>query len=248
MSDKKEKEQGGEIVYESKLSRWLDNYWYHYKWATIGVVFALVVILICTLQTCNKDKNDVSVLYAGPEYFMFNGEGVDNIESALEYVLPDDLAGKDEKKTVALVYHQIFSEDEIKAIKAEAEKNGEEAYIDVNFNSQNLKAFQNLILAGEYSVCLLSPYLYEMVQESGGFRLLSDVLGYTPEGAVDECGVRLCDTAFGQYYPGVKDLPKDTILCLRSDVSVGSFVGGKKNKEQYKKSEMLFRAIIEFEE
>ena len=87
-----------------------------------------------------------------------------------------------------------------------------------------------------------------MVQESGGFRLLSDVLGYTPEGAVDECGVRLCDTAFGQYYPGVKDLPKDTILCLRSDVSVGSFVGGKKNKEQYKKSETLFRAIIEFEE
>ena len=248
MSDYMEKEQGGEIVYESKLTKWFDNYWYHYKWTTILIAFALFVVLVCTLQTCDKDKNDVSVLYAGPEYFMFNGEGVSNIESALEFVLPDEAAGSDKLKTVAFVYHQIFSEDEIKAIKAEAEKKGEEAYIDAGFNSQNLQAFRNLILAGEYSVCLLSPYLYEMVSESGGFRLLSDVLGYTPEGAIDDTGIRLCDTAFGQYYPGVKDLPKDTILCLRSDVSVGTFLGGKKNKEQYERSEMLFRAILEFEQ
>ncbi len=248
MSDKIQKEQGGEIVYESKLTAWFDNFWYHYKWTAIIVIFALLVVLVCTLQTCSKEKNDVSVLYAGPEYFMFNGEGVANIESALEYVLPDGAAGKDGQKKVALVYHQIFSEEEIKAIKAEAEKNGEEAYIDAGFNSQNLQAFQNLILAGEYSVCLLSPYLYDMVSASGGFRLLSDVLGYTPEGAIDDTGIRLCDTAFGQYYPGVKELPKDTILCLRSDVSVGTFMGGKKNKEQYEKSEMLFRAILEFEE
>ena len=248
MSDKMEKEQGGEIVYESKFTKWFDNYWYHYKWTTIITVFVLFVVLVCTLQTCNKDKNDVSVLYAGPEYFMFNGEGVANIESALEYVLPDEAVGKDGKKQVALVYHQIFSEEEIKKIKEEAVKNGEEAYIDAGFNSQNLQAFQNLILAGEYSVCLLSPYLYEMVGASGGFRNLSDVLGYTPEGAIDDTGIRLCDTEFGRYYPGVKDLPKDTILCLRSDVSVGTFLGGKKNEDQYKKSEMLFRAILEFEE
>ena len=72
MSDRIEKEQGGEIVYESKFTRWLDNFWYHYKWTTIIAVFALFVVLVCTLQMCNKDKNDVSVLSAGPEYFMFN--------------------------------------------------------------------------------------------------------------------------------------------------------------------------------
>lgn len=248
MNDKFDKEQGGEIVHESKFLRWLDNYWYHYKWTTIIVAFVLFVVLVCTLQTCNKEKNDVSVLYAGPEYFMFNGEGVDNIESALSYVLPDEAAGSDGKKQVSLVYHQIFSGEEINEMKKEAEKSGEEVYIDANFNAQNLRAFQNLILAGEYSVCLLSPYLYEMVMESGGFRLIEDVLGYTPEGAIDEFGIRLKDTAFGQYYPGVKDLPDDTILCLRSDVSVGTFLGGKKNKEQYEKSVVLYRAIVEFEQ
>ncbi len=248
MSEKREKEQGGEIVYESKLLKWLDNYWYHYKWLTICTVFAIFVILVCTLQTCSKDKTDVGVIYAGPEYFMFNGEGVQNIESALSYVLPEDAAGKDGKKRVTLIYHQIFSEEDIKQMKEDAAKNNEELYIDPAFNSQNLQTFQNLILAGEYSVCLLSPYLYEMVKDSGGFRLLEDVVGYTPEDAIDEYGIRLKDTAFGQYYPGVKDLPEDTVLCLRGNVSVGSFLGGKKNKAQYERSEKLFKAILEFEE
>ncbi len=247
MSENMEKQQGGDIICESRFLRWLDNYWYHYKWLTVCVAFALFVVIVCTLQTCSKEKNDVCVLYAGPEYFMHDGEGLSNIQAALSYVLPDEVS-ENEKKRVALVYHQIFSEAEIKALREEAEKKGEEFFIDPQFNSQNLRSFQNLILTGEYSVCLLSPYLYEMVSNSGGFRPLADVLGYTPEGAIDEYGIRLSDTDFGKYYPGVKDLPKDTVLCLRGEVSVGALLGGNKNKEQYKKSEALFRAILEFKE
>ena len=41
-----EKMQGGELRVENRFTRWLDNYWYHYKWHTVIGVFVLIVVLI----------------------------------------------------------------------------------------------------------------------------------------------------------------------------------------------------------
>lgn len=35
-----------------------DNYWYHYKWLTIGVLFAVVVIVVLVVQMVTKDEPD----------------------------------------------------------------------------------------------------------------------------------------------------------------------------------------------
>ena len=31
---------------QGKYYKWFDNYWYHNKWITIGVIFAIVVITV----------------------------------------------------------------------------------------------------------------------------------------------------------------------------------------------------------
>ena len=50
-------------------------------------------------------------------------------------------------------------------------------YIDPYYNDEQVTSFDNLIMAGEYSICILDPWLYERVKGAGGFRKLSEVLG-----------------------------------------------------------------------
>ena len=75
-----------EIKTDSKAVKWLDNFWYHYKWQTIGIVFAAFVLLVCVLQMCGKESVDVYVMYAGEDTFT-DGEKLGNIKSALKSVL-----------------------------------------------------------------------------------------------------------------------------------------------------------------
>ncbi|MBQ3489767.1 MAG: hypothetical protein IJA86_04165 [Clostridia bacterium] len=49
----------------SKFLKWLDNYWYHYKWHTIIVTFFLVIGIISTVQIFNKESYDAYVMYVG---------------------------------------------------------------------------------------------------------------------------------------------------------------------------------------
>ncbi len=228
-----------EIKTDSKAVKWLDNFWYHYKWQTIGIVFAAFVLLVCVLQMCGKESVDVYVMYAGEDTFT-DGEKLGNIKSALKSVLPEDCNG-DGKKYVEWVPNYVLSDDDVKKI---TEDGGE---VNASLLSENNKRFRNLVLAGEYFVCFLSPYAYETVKEADGFMPLAEILDKVPESAIDEYGILLKDTEFGSYYPGVSDLPDDTILCLRRKGSLGALLRKKSNEKNYENSLVLFRAIVNFQ-
>ncbi len=69
------KMQQGEMVPEPKPSEIalepktfnekIKNYWYHFKWHTIAVVFMAVVITVLTVQCVNREKYDFKVVYFG---------------------------------------------------------------------------------------------------------------------------------------------------------------------------------------
>ena len=90
---------------------WLDNFWYHHKWGTIGVIFAIIVALICITQMCQKDEMDMYVLYGGPESF-YDGEIQKNVTNAFSAVLSEDFNGDGEIK-VGLVNNFIMSKENI---------------------------------------------------------------------------------------------------------------------------------------
>ena len=230
----------GDIKEKSAFLRWLDNFWYHYKIHTIVVLVGLVVLLVCILQTCaNSDSYDMSVLYAGRNA-MSQSQELD-ASNILGIALPEDYNG-DGRKTVEFAAYHILSEEQIRQMAAETYEDGDHVYVDRNFYTQEYSNYTNIMSTGEYSVCLLEPWLYEKMVSAERVKPLSEVFTVIPDGAVDEYGIRLGSTELYGYYEALHVLPEDTVVCL-----MRPYVVGKSSRaEQYAKCIEAFRGIVEF--
>ncbi len=241
-----EKKQGGEIRVDTRLSRWLENYWYHYKWHTIILAFALIVVLICTLQMCTKEDADVNILYAGSHSFVESGRG--ELSSAVGAVMPRDYNG-DGRKQAGISALYILSEEQIKALRHELIESGEEnPLINAGYYAQELNKFYQLLQTGEYSICLMESWIYEKVRENGVFLPLSEALGSKPDLAYDDYTIRLSDTAFGRYFTAAAELPADTLIGFRRQGSLTSLMNRDRAEKTYAQALETFRAMMNFEE
>lgn len=223
------KYDNAEIVTNNRAILALQNFWYHNKWTVIVVAFFACVILVCTVQMINKDKNDVTVLCGTTEYL--DAEERRALLSAIEQVLPEDY-DKDGDKSVAMVDYQIFSEQELYE-EIETEIDGEMTTVKVekvaaHWNADQFSGMQNAVKTGEYSVCFASPYVYE--------KLLA---GYVAEGM----SVRLGDTDFYRYNEAVQVLPEDTVVCLLRQYAIGA----SRKDSMYARSVALYDAIVTYD-
>ncbi len=209
--DREELRTSAEISVESsKFLRWLDNFWYHYKWPTIGIAFALVVVLVCVLQTCSKEKYDLTLVYAGP--VSLDAEEVLGAEQALEAVMPADFDG-DGEKNLALSRYAVYSKEQITVL--------EEQGLSINrqVNTSEYENYSNYILTGEASVYLIDPWLYESLKSADRLCPMEQVGVSGP--SEDGFGVRLGDTAAYQKYELLKAFPEDTMVCLLRQQVIG---------------------------
>ena len=227
---------------DNKLIKWFRNYWYYYKWMVIGIAFAVFVVLFCTLQTCSKGSPDITILYAGT--FPPADIGVVDMEKAIEVALPEDFNG-DGEKDVDLAMLMIYSEEQIKEIEKNLDED-EDRIINRSQNAGELEKFQNLVVSGEYYVCLLEQWLFDMVNKEGGFMTLEDAIGYKPDFAVNDYAVRLSDTELGKYYEALGLLEPDTYLCIRTPGAIQEMTGKGKNSDKFKEAAATVKAIIEF--
>ena len=217
------------IKTDTKLEKWFDNFWYHYKWHTIITLFFVVVVLVCTLSTCQREIYDSTVLYAGPAYL--DSEKRAGIEAVFEAVMPEDKSGDDEKK-VYLTPFLIYSKEQIEAIEAETDDEGRHIDVDNSVITKNSESFYDYLMTGETSICLLDPSLYEAL-------LSGDRLCEIKEG---EYGVSLGDLPIYETYSALRELPEDTVVCfLRQNL-----IGGNSDDEIYENDKRLFEAIFNF--
>lgn len=238
-----DKLQGGDIQVENRFVRWFKNYWYYYKWPVIVAAFALIVVLICTLQMCSKDNADVSVVYAGS--YNFVGEGTGKLEAAFSGLMPEDYNG-DGKKSVAVASLMIYSEEQLEEMKAAADEAGEDYVVNAVYFAQEKQKFNQLLMSGEYTICLIEEWLYEETRETGIFLPLADALGEVPEGAYDDCAIRLGNTGFGQYFTAAQALPEETLICFRQQGSLGTLLNKDKAQADYDHALETFRAVMAF--
>ena len=103
--EEKYKEQG--IQVQSKFLKWLDNYWYHYKWHTILIGFFAFVMIVCFVQCSTAEDHDVTVCFSGNEIFLENEYA--EIKKVLGDVCPFD-ANQDGDNTAAFKTISAFEE------------------------------------------------------------------------------------------------------------------------------------------
>jgi hypothetical protein len=225
-----------------KMKKWFSNYWYHYKWVTIIVLFFATVFGIGVYQMATKDTYDINILYTGP--ILMNEDQTKGIEDAFASVLPRDF-NSDDEKSVLVNRITVLSDEQLAAKQEEAKKENDKIYYDLKTRKDSISQVTTLFATGETTICLMDPYMYNMYLAQDAFVSLEEALGEVPEYARDAYSVNLLDTPFGQYFEALQVLPEDTVLCIRKEAV---FSGGSKKKagEQYQFDKEVFEAIFEF--
>ncbi len=245
MKEHNEKLEAGEVVIQNRFLRWLDNFWYHYKWPVLVVAFFVAISLVCFAQCARKEYTDMTVTYAG-RYSMKEADH-QNLREILEGLTPYKEDGS-ERQSAQIVTYIICSEDESRENCTDEEGDLDEyAFQSSKMASiENLKAFSNFVMTGESAIWLVSEYVYQAKDLKPLCVPLSDSFESLPDGvAYDAYAIRLCETELYRYYDVLKFLPEDTLLLLPRQIVLP---GGKSaNDENYRDFVELYRAIVEFE-
>ena len=78
-----------------KIIKWLDNFWYHYKWPTLIIGFLVIAVSVMSVQYITRDRFDLSVVYAGP--FDPTANQTRAIETELGKLIGEDFNGDNKK-------------------------------------------------------------------------------------------------------------------------------------------------------
>lgn len=256
----KEKLQGGEIHFPARerkerahgrVYKWFDNFWYHHKWKTIISLVLAVIVLVCTLQMCQREsKGDISVVVAGPYNFTVEEGAFTELRNCLSRSSFLKDYDEDGISRADIQYFPIYSEAQIKEMREHMNDEGDPEPIEVNtlYNAQNYNKYNQYMMTGETSVLLLDPWLFEEMAAKGEYLVdLSLLYGKAPEGAVyytdsegkDHLfGVRLGDIPLYQNL-AMQVLSPDTVLCLMGPY----FMGNSADEAVYDRSVAYFAAL-----
>ena len=225
----------------NKAIKWLDNFWYHYKWHVIVIAFAVVFLVVAVGQMVNKEKVDVYVMYAGPTAFL-PGEIYD-IQDDFEDFMPD--INGDGKKIVQFIDITLLTDGQVKEYMDEAEKAGTEYKPDMEYISNARQKFKLQLAAGDAYLLLLDPELYKEDYGIGMYEKLLD-LGIETEYAYDDSAIKFKETDFGKYYSSFEKFPEDTLMCFRK-LNVTGKARGKKEQKKYDDQLVFMKQILDFE-
>ena len=188
----------------AKIKYWFQNYWYYYKWPVILITFFAGVILFCVLQAETREMADTYILYTGPHFFEIGEK--DTLENAFSQILTQDGEGR---RTVSIVDMPAFSDEEIR----EATDGSDDVGLLLKYGSYTYDAvkegFSRQAFIGETVICLLAPYWFELLKANDGLVPLEEILGYPPNGMVDEYGVTFSKLAFAEFFDVAGGLPAD---------------------------------------
>jgi hypothetical protein len=225
-----EKTEAPEIKSDSKLLKWLDNFWYHYKWHTLIIGFFLLTLIVCLSQCTRRENKDVGVTIAC-NLTLTESESK-ALETALGEAVGEDYDKNGLKQATALLY-SIFNEEQLKAIYTEVDPvTGETSFDNSGYqvakqhNAERIENLQTYIMTGDCAVWFVSPYVYE--------TMMRDKLPVVKT-------VQLGQTDFYRYYDALKVLPEDTVMVLIRPV-----MGYMAKDENYRKAEAFVNAIESF--
>lgn len=237
----------GDAPYESEATAVkgsaVANFWYHYKWPVILISFFAIVIIVAVVQMAGKEKEDVSIMYAGPQYI--SSESYDSLRDAIKNIMSD--YNGDGEKGIMFSSITCMTENQVEWKYQQAKEQGiSDFYIDKSGNISELKRFEVNLMVGEHVIMFVDPALYKESQGVCGFVPLTEIFGGLPECAVDEYAVEIARTEFYEFFDGAHIIPEDTLAVVR-DVSTMTAYRKDKNADaiQQYHNDML-RDLVEF--
>ncbi len=244
--DSSEESEVGEVklLGNGRAGKWFENFWYHYKFQTLAAIFLLVAIIICVVQCAARPAEPIfNICYAGPL----------NLGTAMSGDVPTQLALKD---TLSAAAGTIAEEDddetisELISVYGYTINDASEHATVLELSRQNKENLKAELNAANAYLFLLAEPLYTTYAFSPEDRVpyMVPVAAYLPTGAhslrvtADGYGVYLSSTPLAEA-EGFRDLPEDTILCLRTSFSL--FHASNRQEDLYRQNEALFRAMLD---
>ena len=228
--------------YKMTPAQKLENFWYHYKWHTLILLFFVLVITVCTIQLCERNSYDVYVMYAGGGELdrKSNNGDFPEYQKALSSLgkYAGDYDG-DGNIAVELLALFVPSEEQIAQIQADGRN------VNYALIYDNSSVLSDNMLHSNYYLCFLSEELFlkYCAEEAGVFEQIGK---YTEEGAeyehVNEYGIRLSSLPLYSR-DGIRNLPSDTVVCIRRLGAVSTRFD-KKAQTAFERAETLLEAIL----
>lgn len=232
----------------NRFLKWLDNYWYHYKWRTIVCAFFIVLTIVCVVQCTRVEHYDYTVFYAGPRQ-MEEGDRR-RLGDLLAKRLDKDVNG-DGKKTVEVRSFYILSDEQYEEKRAEALAAGNDLYYTASMRNSAISDLTITLGDGGCLIVLMDPFLFETYASKNVFLSLSSVLGEDlPASAVNEYALSLADLPYFSFYRDnnteysdlLASFPADTMLCMISPTAIRSSVP----QDEYRAALEYFRRLVNY--
>lgn len=217
---------GTELSFSKKAIKWLDNFWYHYKWPVIVGAFFITVFVICTVQMFTKESYDMYVRYVGNA--IITDTQYKDVEASLKNI-GGDVNGDGEK---AANFAQIpyVSDDD-------------------NPYKNDINASAKETMTG----MIVQPY-YIYIMDKGAYEIFKGENIYTPlnqiftedvsDIAFDDCAIYFKETEFYKNSPGMEWVKDDTVIVLKV-APYESIITSSKHKEEVESFESHKKIFIE---
>ena len=215
---------------KGRFATWCENVWYHYKVPIIIALVLIVALSVCIVQCAKREPTpDYILCYAGEASLLptkNNTVAADMAASAESLI---ESGGLRIGNGVRIDNWQV--------------RKG--AALD-SYNKDSIQSLQNELSTPIAYLYLLSEHTFDVYTTTQGGRLVVPVAEYLPADSTveitpDGYGVYLRSTPAASL-PGFRDLPDDTVLCLR--IPYAAFSHGNSARQQFDRSEALFRAML----
>ena len=209
---------------------WFENYWYHYKWATIISAISIFALCVCLFQCTKKQEYDMYALYAGPIYI--GGEQSKALSDSINDYMSDD------KQAVCINSFTYVSEEKIEEYKKD------DVYVNEGIIMQQANDFFDFLYTANFNMLILDSELYSRIDKEKLICPLSDISNIAQEKSKDGYCLNLSDTKLREKYKIFAEMPDDTVLCFRKNVLMQNLASAN-NKQTYEYHKDVFKMIIE---
>lgn len=180
-----------------KVKKWLENFWYHYKWPVIIAAFFMAISAVCISQMVSKEHYDMYIRYVGDAEITDTQR--QDIKRAFEKTGLD--SNDDEKTVVSFEQVAYISDSE-----------------NILMNEINALAKETLsvLVSQQYYIYLMDEAAYELYKDSGAFEELDRIFDYDISNiAYDGYAIRFSETEFCKNSPGMEWVEEDVVMVLK---------------------------------